>query len=597
MKQTHLFFVCCALALQLGAQQQSPAQRLVRMAANGDLAGVRSLLSAGVDPNAVDNSEARGWTALMAAAKNGSAAVATELIRAHADVNALNEYGATALDVAEINLHPKVASVIRSAGGTGRPKAPVLPVPHCTTSTAPRPRPRTSQTSGESIAHVKAAIQEPRIALHYPGLECVANVKNLDRDYQVTRGWPGQDMGTVKLTGEFVDITLRQGGTIHELGTWGPRLPFGFDEKDWPSSSYMPANVRAEDLFVRLLHASVFTHEDLAELAFSKSVEVRIGAAANLDDTALLARIANSDEHPLAREIAVKRITDQAALARVANNDASPIVREAAVWRLEDQEALARMASSDGDGDIRSSAAVRLLELRSAWRTKTNPKDGLIYVWIAPGSFYSGCSPGDSECKPDEEPARQVNITKGFWLGQTAVTQQAYHRVTGEDPSYFQGANLPVEESSWVTGAPKVRHVKGTNLPVEQVSWGEAENYCKAIGGRLPTEAEWEYAARAGATCDRYGNLDEIAWYDGNSHLSTHEMGQKRPNAFGLYDMLGNVGQWVGDWYRWGTIAERSRVIRGGSWNDDPKHVRASYRYSGLPDDRKFTVGFRCAED
>ena len=157
---------------------------------------------------------------------------------------------------------------------------------------------------------------------------------------------------------------------------------------------------------------------------------------------------------------------------------------------------------------------------------KVNSKDGLTYVWIPPGKFQMGCSPGDAECFDNERPAHEVTITKGFWLGQTSVTQQAYRRVTGKNPANHKGANLPVEE----------------------VDWNEAQAYCKAIGGRLPTEAEWEYAARAGSTGVRYGNLDEIAWYDENSGNQSHEVGQKAPNAFGLYDMLGNTWQWVADW-------------------------------------------------
>jgi formylglycine-generating enzyme required for sulfatase activity len=219
----------------------------------------------------------------------------------------------------------------------------------------------------------------------------------------------------------------------------------------------------------------------------------------------------------------------------------------------------------------------------AAGAVRENPKDGLKYVWIPPGRFVMGCSPGDAECGDDERPAHEVAITKGFWLGQTAVTQQAYRRVTGQEPAAHKGANFPVET----------------------VNWEEAKAYCAAIGGRLPTEAEWEYAARAGSTGARYGNLDEVAWHTGNSGGASHEPGQKPANAFGLYDMLGNVWQWVADWYGpypsgaqtdpSGAVSSQYRSLRGGSWGSATKLVRASYRGWVEPEHRGGKLGIRCA--
>jgi serine/threonine protein kinase len=200
------------------------------------------------------------------------------------------------------------------------------------------------------------------------------------------------------------------------------------------------------------------------------------------------------------------------------------------------------------------------------WR---NQKDGLIYVWIPAGDFMMGCSKFDDECNDREKPARLVTIAKGFRIGQTEVTQAAYRRVTGQDPSYF----------------------KGDSLPVELVSWDVAKNYCEAVGGRLPAENEWEYAARAGTTGARYGPLDAIAWYGGNSGATTHPVGLKEANAFRLYDMLGNVWEWTADNYDAG-----SKVLRGGSWTDVNRLVRAS-RIQRLDPAllRSRMVGFRCA--
>jgi formylglycine-generating enzyme required for sulfatase activity len=194
-----------------------------------------------------------------------------------------------------------------------------------------------------------------------------------------------------------------------------------------------------------------------------------------------------------------------------------------------------------------------------------------------------GCSVGDEECFPDEKPAHRVTLTNGFWLGQTEVTQAAWTRVMGRNPSSSQG----------------------TELPVESVDWRESQKYCTTIGGRLPTEAEWEYAAGAGSGDVRYEALTgEIAWYLFNSDQKTREVKGKRPNAWGIYDMLGNVSEWVLDWYsRYSADAVAnpsmassgySKVIRGGAVNTNSRSLRVSSRVFYTPEGRSSTLGFRC---
>lgn len=217
--------------------------------------------------------------------------------------------------------------------------------------------------------------------------------------------------------------------------------------------------------------------------------------------------------------------------------------------------------------------------------TKVNPMDGLRYKWIPPGTFIAGCSKGDDDCYEDEFPNRKITLTRGFWLGETEVPQSAYEKITGDNPSMFEGPNLPVE----------------------MVTWDDADYYCRTIGGRLPTEMEWEYAARAGTTGPRYGDLNDIAWYWKNSDFTTHPVGQKKPNAFGLYDMLGNVVEWTHTWYTvelsqetinpTGPSMAEFKSLKGGGWWDDPDLVRASYRERIEPGDTDFNIGFRCVSN
>jgi len=221
---------------------------------------------------------------------------------------------------------------------------------------------------------------------------------------------------------------------------------------------------------------------------------------------------------------------------------------------------------------------------------KENPKDGLNYVWIPAGTFMMGCSPGDQECKEDEKPAHRVTISAGFWMGQIAVPGRAYRKYASENGLRLEFSELEL------------------NLPIGtwDSSWYSASGYCGWASGRLPTEAEWEYAARGGSTESRYGNLKEIAWYVRNSNRMAHEGALKKPNAFGLYDMLGNVWEWVNDWYDPkyyqsgaaqappGPASGQEKVLRGGSWIVDPNLLRVSNRYSIKPDARSDYFGFRC---
>ena len=232
-------------------------------------------------------------------------------------------------------------------------------------------------------------------------------------------------------------------------------------------------------------------------------------------------------------------------------------------------------------------------------------KDGPEYVWIPPGTFRMGCVPDDTECEKDEYPRHPVEITKGFWMSRTEVTVAATSHQMPEAPDFNPG---------W----------KEDTHPIVNVTWGEANPYCQWAGGRLPTEAEWEYAARGGEERLKYPWGNGITHDDANfrgtggrdNREKTAPVGSFPPSGYGLHDMAGNVAEVVADWYDkdyYGSLPEDSpsldppgpstspegmRVLRGGSFYFYQGYLRASNRAGYIPDLKYLSlVGFRCARD
>jgi formylglycine-generating enzyme required for sulfatase activity len=243
----------------------------------------------------------------------------------------------------------------------------------------------------------------------------------------------------------------------------------------------------------------------------------------------------------------------------------------------------------------------------TAEQVRENPKDGLKYVWIAPGTFMMGCSPGDNDCYEMEKPSHQVTITRGFWIGLTPVTMEAYKQFA--EATGRQLSLLPGFEEGWANGNnPAVRLSREIN-PITGVTWDEAQAYCGWMGGRLPTEAEWEYAARGGNTEARVEPVDEVAWYVQNRGSQTQDAPQKQVNGFGLIDMLGYLTQWVNDWYdrsyyhsspsqdSQGPTTGENRTLRGGTWLINPRLVHVYDRIGIDPNRRHGNIGFRCVEE
>jgi len=208
---------------------------------------------------------------------------------------------------------------------------------------------------------------------------------------------------------------------------------------------------------------------------------------------------------------------------------------------------------------------------------------------------------GRIEMRDDRTKQRWDVEIKSFFLAKFPVTQDLYYEIMKEGPSTFKGDSLPVETVTWIDAVNfcNTLSTKKNLSPCYIMSEGleEVAFDQKATGFRLPTEAEWEYACKAGTTGIRYGELDLIAWYKDNSEKTTQPVGLKEPNEWGLYDMLGNVWEWCSDIYD-ETVYGSYRLFRGGGWCDEERSVMATTRRRSHPVKFKIDdLGFRIAKN
>jgi formylglycine-generating enzyme required for sulfatase activity len=249
----------------------------------------------------------------------------------------------------------------------------------------------------------------------------------------------------------------------------------------------------------------------------------------------------------------------------------------------------------------------RISETSLPWRVK-DKASSIEMLLVPPGKFVMGMSLGEDDriMKYDEKPAHEVTITKPFYLGRTEVTQSQWMKVM----EITIGVDVGLIASLMSNGFTKQEAQKHAEaFPARSVSWYDCHRFCAKVGMNIPTEAQWEYACRAGVRQPRYERLEQIAWFADNSFAKPHLVAQKKPNALGFYDMLGNVCERCEDWYDSdyyeacedgvvdpsGPGTGKDRVLRGGAWDDSEFYVRCSARRYSTPDDGNINVGFRVA--
>ncbi len=288
--------------------------------------------------------------------------------------------------------------------------------------------------------------------------------------------------------------------------------------------------------------------------------------------------------------------------------DGQYVIPADAVMFMPEKSAICEVKGLDDPVAQEIVSRLRVLRVLRAPEDLGPPKEnvltntiGMKLVKIPAGEFRMGSPDSDREAAPSEKPRHRVRITRPFALGMHEVTQEQYERVMGKNPGHFKGY---------------------PQRPVDSVPWADAVEFCRRLSEkegaryRLPTEAEWEYACRAGSkkvyAFDDYPiEVSEYAWWARNSRDMTHPVGLKKPNAWGLYDMLGNIPEWCADRYRDNYYKQSpvddpegpegeggaDRVLRGGSYLAPPSSCRCAHRDRGSPNERRADRGFRVARE
>ncbi len=321
-------------------------------------------------------------------------------------------------------------------------------------------------------------------------------------------------------------------------------------------------------------------------------IELGVDSRASTDDGAAVLSSTSSSSVVLGLQAALLVIENKVSSSRIGLALASDWGTLEEALEFEGVRALAEVWN-DPDRSMFSNVVARrsapvLRGLRTCSPIEETDDNGIVFVRVCPGTFMMG-SPEDEEGRWDGEgPQHQVTVNE-FSIGKYEITNKIYQRFQGQPPSHYLD--------------------EGENLPVESVTWFEADKFCRDLGYSLPTEAEWEYAARADTdTRWSFGEDDReterYAWYADNADSKPHPVGEKESNAWGIHDMHGNVYEWVADWY--GRYSEdpqidptgpddgSDRAFRGGAFFESPWNLRSAYRFGGVPEVRSRNIGFRC---